>query len=97
MLRIPFRRPSTHAYQRQPTRAPLLPCLHSTPARLSQMDYLRVVERVLKLALPSTYAWLLCFYALFHLWLNVLAELTRFGDREFYKVRRARQCTTKRV
>ena len=46
-----------------------------------------MAERVLKLALPSTYAWLLGFYCLFHLWLNVLAELTRFGDREFYKVR----------
>ncbi|PNW88823.1 hypothetical protein CHLRE_01g045903v5 [Chlamydomonas reinhardtii] len=49
------------------------------------LDLPRVAERVLKLALPSTYAWLLGFYCLFHLWLNVLAELTRFGDREFYK------------
>ncbi len=27
------------------------------------------------------------FYCLFHLWLNILAELTCFGDREFYKVK----------
>ena len=26
------------------------------------------------------------FYTLFDLWLNVLAETLRFGDREFYKV-----------
>lgn len=54
---------------------------------LSQSDWPRVVERVLKLALPTLYVWLAMFYCLFHLWLNILAELTRFGDREFYKVR----------
>ena len=50
------------------------------------MDWLRIIERVLKLALPNMYAWLCMFYCLFHLWLNILAELLRFGDREFYKV-----------
>ena len=38
-----------------------------------------------QLALPNMYAWLCMFYCLFHLWLNILAELLRFGDREFYK------------
>lgn len=52
-----------------------------------QMDLPRIIERVLKLAIPSTYAWLAIFYCLFHLWLNILAELTCFADREFYKVR----------
>ncbi|GIM06446.1 hypothetical protein Vretimale_10762, partial [Volvox reticuliferus] len=61
------------------------PAVTNSMAPLRQMDFPRVVERILKLALPSTYAWLLCFYCLFHLWLNVLAELTMFGDREFYK------------
>ena len=32
-----------------------------------QMAWLKLVERVLKLALPHTYAWLAIFYALFHL------------------------------
>eukprot|EP00501_MAST-03F_sp_TOSAG23-6_P001645 GSMAST32.ASY1.ANO1.1713.1 assembled CDS len=31
------------------------------------------------------YIWLLGFYCIFHLWLNILAELTRFGDRHFYR------------
>jgi diacylglycerol O-acyltransferase-1 len=31
------------------------------------------------------FVWLLGFYSLFHLWLNILAELLKFGDREFYK------------
>ena len=43
-------------------------------------------ERVLKLSLPTLYGWIIMFYCLFHLWLNILAELTHFGDREFYKV-----------
>ena len=50
------------------------------------MNWPRVFERVLKLAIPSMYAWLCGFYCLFHLWLNILAELLQFGDREFYKV-----------
>lgn len=39
----------------------------------------------LKLSLASTYTWLLVFYLYFHLFLNLLAELLRFGDRVFYK------------
>lgn len=47
----------------------------------------RVIERVLKLSIPTLYVWLCMFYCFFHLWLNIAAELLRFGDREFYKVR----------
>jgi hypothetical protein len=36
---------------------------------------------VLKLALPNLYGWLVMFYVVFHVWLNILGELTRFGDR----------------
>lgn len=43
-------------------------------------------ERVLKLSLPTLYFWLAMFYVLFHLWLNILGELTTFADREYYKV-----------
>ncbi|XP_060209943.1 diacylglycerol O-acyltransferase 1-like isoform X3 [Lycium barbarum] len=48
-------------------------------------DLLYAIERVLRLSLPTLYVWLCMFYCLFHLWLNILAELLRFGDREFYK------------
>ncbi|KAI5074529.1 hypothetical protein GOP47_0010490 [Adiantum capillus-veneris] len=48
-------------------------------------NYLYAVERVLKLSIPNLYVWLCIFYCLFHLWLNIIAELTYFGDREFYK------------
>lgn len=30
---------------------------------------------------------LLCFFAFLHCWLNLFAELLRFADRMFYKVR----------
>lgn len=36
---------------------------------------------LMKLALPSLVIWLTGFYSIFHCWLNVLAELTRFADR----------------
>ncbi|KAI4380764.1 hypothetical protein MLD38_006916 [Melastoma candidum] len=48
-------------------------------------DLLYALERVLKLSLPNLYVWLCMFYCFFHLWLNILAELSHFGDREFYK------------
>ncbi|KAK6941359.1 Membrane bound O-acyl transferase, MBOAT [Dillenia turbinata] len=48
-------------------------------------DLLYGLERVLKLSVPNLYVWLCMFYCFFHLWLNILAEITCFGDREFYK------------
>jgi diacylglycerol O-acyltransferase-1 len=39
----------------------------------------------LRLSIANTYLWLLMFYFYFHLWLNLLAELSRWGDRVFYK------------
>ncbi|KHG18060.1 Diacylglycerol O-acyltransferase 1 -like protein [Gossypium arboreum] len=48
-------------------------------------NFLYAIERILKLSVPNTYVWLCMFYSFFHLWLNILAELLRFGDREFYK------------
>ncbi|PIN22961.1 Sterol O-acyltransferase/Diacylglycerol O-acyltransferase [Handroanthus impetiginosus] len=48
-------------------------------------NLLYAIERVLKLSVPNLYVWLCMFYCLFQLWLNILAELLRFGDREFYK------------
>ena len=59
-----------------PPHRPLRPLLTSSPPPLPPSP---------QLALPNMYAWLCMFYCLFHLWLNILAELLRFGDREFYK------------
>lgn len=43
-----------------------------------------LIERFLKLSIPNLYIWLLMFAELFHCYLNILAELTMFGDRKFY-------------
>lgn len=48
-------------------------------------NFLNAIERVLKLSVPTLYVWLCMFYCFFHLWLNIVAELLCFGDREFYK------------
>jgi diacylglycerol O-acyltransferase 1 len=44
-----------------------------------------LADYALRLSIPNTYLWLLMFYSYFHLYLNLLAEILRFGDRVFYK------------
>ncbi|PVU91541.1 hypothetical protein BB559_004080 [Furculomyces boomerangus] len=43
-----------------------------------------VSERVLKLSVVVSILWLIGFYAFFHSWLNIIAELLGFADRRFY-------------
>jgi diacylglycerol O-acyltransferase-1 len=43
------------------------------------------IDYVLQLSIANTYIWILMFYIVFHLFLNLSAELTRFGDRVFYR------------
>uniref|UniRef100_A0A3Q4HFL3 O-acyltransferase n=1 Tax=Neolamprologus brichardi TaxID=32507 RepID=A0A3Q4HFL3_NEOBR len=52
---------------------------------LKEMDFSRMVERLLKLAVPNHLIWLIFFYWFFHSSLNFVAELLQFGDREFYR------------
>lgn len=61
------------------------PTIDNSIKPLQDMDWLVIIERILKLSIPTLYFWLAMFYSLFELWLNILAEITRFGDREFYK------------
>eukprot|EP01132_Coremiostelium_polycephalum_P001116 gene1116-1421_t len=58
----------------------MVPMVQNTVQPMEQFDIVRVIER-----LPNLYVWLLGFYVFFHLYLNIVAELTRFGDREFYR------------
>ena len=44
-----------------------------------------LAEYWLRLSVANTYLWLLMFYFYFHLYLNFVAEILRFGDRVFYK------------
>lgn len=64
----------------------LQPTIANSLVPLRQLNWPHMIERVLKLSLPTLYGWIIMFYCLFHLWLNILAEITFFGDREFYKV-----------
>ena len=38
-----------------------------------------------KNACPAIVAYLITFYLLLHCWMNLFAEITRFGDRQFYE------------
>uniref|UniRef100_A0A669ERW1 O-acyltransferase n=1 Tax=Oreochromis niloticus TaxID=8128 RepID=A0A669ERW1_ORENI len=53
--------------------------------KILEMDFSRMVERLLKLAVPNHLIWLIFFYWFFHSSLNFVAELLQFGDREFYR------------
>uniref|UniRef100_A0A8C9IJW9 diacylglycerol O-acyltransferase n=1 Tax=Piliocolobus tephrosceles TaxID=591936 RepID=A0A8C9IJW9_9PRIM len=44
-----------------------------------------VVDRLLQVCVPTLHLWFVGFLIIFHYWCNVLAELTKFGDRLFYK------------
>jgi len=58
-----------------------------------ELQWPQLIERVLKLSLPTVYGWLIMFYSVFHLLLNIIAEITGFEDREFYKVMLSHMCT----
>ncbi|KAI9480634.1 MAG: MBOAT, membrane-bound O-acyltransferase family-domain-containing protein [Benjaminiella poitrasii] len=60
------------------------PTLANSIKALEDKDLVTIVERVLKLSTTAVVIWLLMFYALFHAFLNALAEVLRFGDRTFY-------------
>lgn len=63
----------------------IVPVVHESLTPLSQYDLVRVFERLLMLSIPNLVVWLLGFYVLFHVYLNILAEVFRFGDRFFYQ------------
>lgn len=63
----------------------IFPTLHNSLGFVKNKDIIGVAQVVLALSVPNSYAWVLMFYLFFHLWLNLLAELCRFGDRSFYK------------
>ncbi|KAI6199476.1 O-acyltransferase [Aphelenchoides besseyi] len=62
----------------------VIPLMKNSIAPFSEMDFGRCIERLLKLAIPNHLLWLLGFYTLFHSALNLIAEILRFADREFY-------------
>ena len=49
-----------------------------------KMEVLAASERLLKLAVPNHLLWLIFFYLLFHSYLNIIGEILKFADRNFY-------------
>ncbi|MCJ8728675.1 hypothetical protein PDJAM_G00007060 [Pangasius djambal] len=63
----------------------MVPIIQSSMKPLQEMDFSRMIERLLRLAVPNHFLWLIFFYWFFHSSMNFVAELLRFGDREFYR------------
>lgn len=61
------------------------PTLHNSLRPFHMLNVPAIFERILKLSIPSLYIWLLMFYAVFHSYLNLAAEVLLFGDRNFYR------------
>ncbi|ORY10746.1 MBOAT, membrane-bound O-acyltransferase family-domain-containing protein [Clohesyomyces aquaticus] len=60
------------------------PLLQNSLSNLLVLDFVSILERIMKLSTISLFCWLCGFFALFQSFLNALAEVTRFADREFY-------------
>lgn len=63
----------------------LVPTMMHSTQPLRDANFPKIMERLMKTAIPSLMLWLLMFWGMFELWLNIVAELTYFGDREFYQ------------
>ena len=61
------------------------PTLLNSLRPIQERNVVLILERILKLSVSSIIIWLLGFFALFHCWLNILAELLNFSDRNFYR------------
>jgi diacylglycerol O-acyltransferase 1 len=60
------------------------PLLQNSLDGVFHLDVPSIIERVMKLSTISLFCWLAGFYALFQSFLNALAEIMGFADREFY-------------
>ncbi|XP_037068050.1 diacylglycerol O-acyltransferase 1-like [Pollicipes pollicipes] len=62
----------------------IIPSVRNSLEPFSRMDLTHSLERLLKLAIPNHLLWIMMFYLVFHSYLNLVGELTQFGDRRFY-------------
>jgi diacylglycerol O-acyltransferase-1 len=60
------------------------PLLQNSLDKMASLDIISILERLMKLSTISLFCWLCGFYALFHSFLNALAEVMHFADRDFY-------------
>ncbi|CAH0725833.1 unnamed protein product, partial [Brenthis ino] len=62
----------------------MIPSVRNSVDPFSQMNIVKMTERLLKLAVPNHLIWLCFFYLSFHSFLNLMGELMHFADRKFY-------------
>lgn len=60
------------------------PVLRNSLDKIATLNIASIIECLMKLSTISMVIWLAGFFALFQSFLNALAEMMRFGDREFY-------------
>ena len=60
------------------------PVLRNSLEEIANLNLVSILERLMKLSTISLVIWLAGFFALFQSFLNALAEIMKFGDREFY-------------
>mmetsp|Transcript_5660 Transcript_5660/g.14348 ORF Transcript_5660/g.14348 Transcript_5660/m.14348 type:complete len:462 (-) Transcript_5660:55-1440(-) len=61
------------------------PGIKNTLDPLARGNLPMIVEGLLKISVPNFIVWILGFYSIFHLYLNIIAEFMKYGDRQFYK------------
>ena len=61
------------------------PVLMNSVGKVASLEIGSIIERVLKLSTISLVIWLASFFAIFQSVFNALAEVMRFGDRDFYE------------
>ncbi|XP_047544973.1 diacylglycerol O-acyltransferase 1 isoform X1 [Vanessa atalanta] len=62
----------------------MIPSVRNAVDPFSEMGFVKMTERLLKLAVPNHLIWLCFFYLSFHSFLNLMGELLHFADRNFY-------------
>ncbi len=62
-----------------------VPLLRNSLSGMAEVNITSILERVMKLSPIAMIVWLAGFFALFHSFLNALAEIMQFGDRVFYE------------
>lgn len=62
----------------------LIPTAADSVKYFDNRDYFGIFLSTLGMAIPGSYVWLVFFYAGFHAFTNLAAEITLFGDRRFY-------------
>ncbi|CAG9784403.1 unnamed protein product [Diatraea saccharalis] len=62
----------------------MIPSVTNSVDPFTDMDPIKITERLLKLSVPNHLIWLFFFYLCFHSFLNLMGELLHFADRKFY-------------